>query len=183
MLSVDLSIAVPDLEGVLALQRLNHARALAAEQWHAQGFVTMEYTVPELQSMCGPYRHAVAKSGEQVVGYALVMLKEHGHAFPLLDDMFKKIATGAIAGTPIANCRYVVMGQVCIDAAFRGMGIFDQLYQALKRQLQLEFDYIITEVSDKNGRSMGAHVHAGFRDIQLLAPDASEWHVMAWDWT
>lgn len=71
MVTLELSDAPGDLEGIVELQRLNHSGAVAADLWATRGFVTMEYTVAQLQLMRGGYRHAVAKSGSIVVGYAL----------------------------------------------------------------------------------------------------------------
>jgi L-amino acid N-acyltransferase YncA len=183
VISIGLSTTVADLEGILALGQRNHARSVAADLWATDGFVTMEYTVAQLQSMCGPYHHVLAWSGDAVVGYALVMLKEHWAAFPLLYDMFQKIEGGAIAGKPMRELRYFVMGQVCIDQAFRGQGMFGMLYDKLRQQMRGDFDAVITEVSDKNGRSMGAHRAVGFKNIALQDEVPSEWNVIAWDWT
>lgn len=193
MLHVELCESREDLVQMRALLEANHSRAVDPALWESQGFVTMDYTVDQLASICGRYRHVVAKDGDAVVGYALVLLAEQKAPFTILDDMFKKIAAGSIDGKPIRDGDYVVMGQVCIAHDYRGQGIFGQLYQALKQQLQHDFAYLITEVSDKNARSMGAHRALGFRDIDIdvdigvgggvggAAP--SEWHVVAWDWS
>lgn len=183
MLKVTLCESAADLLQVRALLEANHARAVDPVLWESQGFVTMDYTVDQLARICGRYRHVVAKDGDAVVGYALVLLAEHRAPFTILDDMFKKIAGGSIDGTPIRDGAYFVMGQVCIAHDYRGQGLFSRLYEALKRQMQHEFAYVITEVSDKNARSMGAHRALGFRDITVAGAAPSEWHVVAWDWS
>ncbi len=182
MVDVQLSALEDDLEGIIALQKANHASLVPADLWDGQGFVTMEYTLAQLQTMCGPYHHAVAKADGAVVGYALVMLNEQRAAFPLLGDMFAQIEAGTFGGAPIAGRRYVVMGQVCIAARWRGQGIFALLYQRLREQLSADFDLIATEVSTKNSRSMGAHHAVGFRDIVQDTAPAEAWKVIAWDW-
>jgi ribosomal protein S18 acetylase RimI-like enzyme len=183
MVRVQLSAGLADLVQVRALLEANHARAVDPALWESQGYVTMDYTVDQLASICGPYRHVVAKDGDSVVGYALVLLPEQKAPFTILDDMFNKIAAGSIDGKPIREGDYFVMGQVCIAHAYRGQGIFGRLYQALKQQMERDFAYVITEVSDKNVRSMGAHRALGFRDIAVAGAAPSEWHVVAWDWT
>jgi GNAT superfamily N-acetyltransferase len=182
MLRVELCEGVDDLVQVRALLEANHARAIDPASWASQGFVTMDYTVEELAGICGPYRHVVAKDGERVVGYALVLLAERGAAFRVLDDMFNKIAAGSIDGEPIRDGSYFVMGQVCIARGYRGKGLFGQLYRALRAQMRGHFAFVITEVSDQNVRSMGAHRAIGFRDIDSAGAAPSEWHVVAWDW-
>ncbi len=181
MLRVELCNSAADLVQVRALLEANHARTVDPALWESQGFVTMEYTVDELASICGRYRHVVAKDGDKVVGYALVLLAENKAPFTILADMFKKIATASFNGQPVREGDYFVMGQVCIAHDYRGQGIFGMLYQALRQQMKDDYKFVITEVSDKNARSMGAHVAIGFRDLTLAEPDPSEWHVMAWD--
>lgn len=175
MVRVELSDAAGDLEQIIALQRLNHAHMVAAESLSTEGFVTMAYTVPELQRMCGRYRHVVAKSEGQVVGYALVMLKESRQDFPFLDGVFAEAEAIAAGRT------WFVMGQVCIDHSFRGQGIFRRLYHGLREQMRADFDMVVTEVSTRNARSMGAHLGVGFRDLTKAGP-VSEWRVIGWDW-
>lgn len=182
MLRVELCGGVADLVQVRALLEANHARAVDPALWESQGFVTMDYTVAELASICGPYRHVVAKDGERVVGYALVLLAERAAPFRVLDDMFEKIAAGSIDGEALRAGSYFVMGQVCVARDHRGKGVFGLLYRVLKAQMRSHFAFAITEVSDKNARSMGAHRAIGFRDIDVAGAAPSEWHVVAWDW-
>ncbi|MES2149500.1 MAG: GNAT family N-acetyltransferase [Pseudomonadota bacterium] len=183
MITLELGETLADLEGILALQRINHATAVAPEQWAGQGFVTMQYTMAQLQAMCGSYRHVVAKRDGAVVGYALVMLKEHKEAFPFLRDMFESIETGSVRAKPLRDCAYVVMGQVCVAAEWRGQGLARRMYGKLKEQMSADFEFVLTEVSSKNVRSMRAHLDVGFRDIEMQTDVPSEWHVIAWDWT
>ena len=181
-INLELSDKYSDLEGIVELQRLNHSNAVASELWETEGFVTMEYTVEELQQMCRGYRHVIAKSDGVVVGYALVMLKESRTAFPFLDDMFQQAEAGALDGNSIREKRYFVMGQMCVGQAFRGQGVFRKLYQTLREQMLADFDLVVTEVSIKNTRSMRAHRQVGFRDIKEEHEQSSEWRVIAWDW-
>lgn len=182
MFSLELSDAVIDLERIIALQKLNHPTAVAADLWETQGFVTMEYTVQQLQIMCGQYRHVVAKHNHAVVGYALILLKEHSTSFPFLRDMFQDIEAGFYDGKPLRESRYFVMGQICVEEGFRGKGVFKKLYHQLREQMRTDFDFVITEVSTRNGKSMRAHEKLGFEDIKPEETGSSEWKVIAWDW-
>lgn len=182
MVSLELSDAVTDLEQIIALQRLNHPTVVSSDTWATQGFVTMEYTVQQLQTMSGEYRHVVAKHKDAVVGYALIMLKDHRASFPFLESMFQDIEAGVYQGKPLQESRYFVMGQVCVAKEFRGTGLFKKLYHALREQMRSDFDYVLTEVSAKNGKSMRAHQHLGFENIKPEETGSSEWKVIAWDW-
>jgi GNAT superfamily N-acetyltransferase len=182
MFSLELSDAVTDLERIIELQQRNHPTAVAPDLWETQGFVTMEYTVQQLQIMSGKYRHVVAKHNNAVVGYALIMLRDHSASFPFLRDMFQDIEAGAYSGKLLRESRYFVMGQVCIEKDFRGKGIFKKLYHGLREQMGTDFDFVITEVSTRNGKSMRAHEKLGFENIKPEGTGSSEWNVIAWDW-
>lgn len=84
MLSYSTAKTHSDLEQILALQRSNLPGAASTETQDKEGFVTLEYSVAILEAAPGQYRHVIAKDGEQVVGYALVLLpsarRPHGCA-------------------------------------------------------------------------------------------------------
>jgi GNAT superfamily N-acetyltransferase len=182
MITLELSDKTRDLERIVELQRLNLLDTLTGDLRESEGFVTMKYTVQELQLMRGDYRHVVAKFDDVVIGYALVMVKECRASFPFLDDMFQHAEVAVFSGHPMQKSAYFFMGQICVDQAFRGKGIFRKLYETLRGQMRADFDFVVTEVSIKNTRSMRAHQKVGFLEITDGSGDASEWRVIAWDW-
>jgi L-amino acid N-acyltransferase YncA len=162
-----------DYAQVLALQGSNHVDTPGVAGG-GDGFVSLAYTAQTLDLVRGPYRHVLAKDGGMVAGYALVMLREHGAVFPELGPMLA-VADQALGARP-----YFVMGQVCVAQAYRGQGIFDGLYDALRAQMSAHFPLVVTEVSRANPRSLRAHERVGFRP--LGADPQSPWVVQAWDW-
>jgi len=183
MITFELSRTDSELVQIIDLQQRNRLDAVADEQRATEGFVTMAYTIDELRLMSGGYRHVLAKSGGLVVAYALVMLKQCRASFPFLDDMFDNAERAVFKGMPMRDSAYCFMGQVCVDQAFRGNGVFRQLYQTLREQMRADFDCVITEVSLQNLRSLRAHERVGFKQIMEGGAGASEWRVIAWDWS
>src|ERR1035438_9382697 len=100
MITLELTDNPGDFDRIVELQSLNRPSAVAADKWATEGFVFMEYTIPELQQIPGGYRHVVAKSDGVVIGYALVMLKKSRKAFPSLENMFRDVEAGAFDGKP-----------------------------------------------------------------------------------
>lgn len=177
MFTIELATTIPDLEQILALQRINHSDVVHGDQRSTQGFVSMQYNVAELQAMAGPYQHVVAKHNGVVAGYCLAMLRETRESFPPLMPMFI-----AIDATPAMQGRsYIAMGQVCVGAELRGSGAFAAMYHGMRDQMRGHFDDIATEISVHNPRSLRAHEKVGFREIARSGPDG-EWVVVAWDW-
>jgi len=167
-----------ELEQILELQRANLARNVSAEEIVTQGFVTVEHTLPVLERMHGFAPSIVAKDGDALAGYALVMPIECRSFVPLLEPMFQRLdALG------LFRERFYVMGQICLDKRWRGQGIFDLLYGAHRRSLRSSYDCSVTEVATRNTRSMRAHERVGFTVIDRYRDATHEWALLRWDWS
>src|SRR4051812_8774468 len=97
-----------ELEEILALQRENLSRSLDAGEIAAQGFVTVEHTLEVLRRMHAMSPSIVAKDGDALAGYALVMPPECRAFVPILEPMFQRLD-----GLGLGQ-RFYVMGQICI---------------------------------------------------------------------
>jgi GNAT superfamily N-acetyltransferase len=180
MISFELCANDTDLEQILALQRSNHASVIDPALWDSEGFVTVEYDVPTLALIQGPYRHAIARVDGQVMAYALVLLRQNQAAVPFLAPMFEAIDKAVALGRTGGKSNYLVMGQICVAPALRGQGVFRGLYDTMRQQMRDHFDFIATEVAFTNPRSVRAHQRVGFKSINEDSPD---WQIIAWDWT
>jgi GNAT superfamily N-acetyltransferase len=171
------------LHQILDLQARNLAAHLSPAEAADQGFVTLRHDLPLLERLCGPYRHVIAMDGDRLVGYALVMLKEFGSAFPVLAPMFEQIDRLTVGDRRLPDVNYFVLGQVCVEKEYRGKGVFRGLYEELKERMSGAFDLVVTEVASRNRRSLQAHVKVGFRRaFQYRSPDHEQWEIVTWDW-
>lgn len=170
-----------DFEQILSLQQLNVENALTVEAVKNQGFVTVQHDINLLQKMNHPYPHTIAKVDNKIVGYALTMLQEMQNEIPILVPMFAQINQSLYENKLLKDYRYFVMGQVCIDKAYRGKGVFDGLYKAMKNQMKKDFDLIVTEVATRNIRSIKAHKRVGFQNVLSYASaDGEAWEILIW---
>lgn len=173
----------PDvLQQIIGLQRKNIAEVLSSAELKQEGFVTVHHDLPLLQKICGNYGHAVAMEGDRLVAYALVMLKEYAADVAILVPMFEKINQLSYHQKLLKEQPYLVMGQVCIDKAYRGLGLFSQLYQSMQRALSDDFTFLITEVALRNPRSIRAHQKVGFQCIEEYSTETEDWQILLWDW-
>jgi hypothetical protein len=171
------SSTLDELEQIRTLQLQNSSQNITSEEKLQEGFVTVQHTVALLEQMNTACAHIIAKDGEKVVGFALVMLSSFRNEIEVLIPMFERIDSLVSAGKS-----YVIMGQVCVDKNYRKQGIFRGLYDFYKTQLQQEFDFLITEVAAINLRSMSAHENIGFKTIDSYEEDGINWNIMLWDW-
>ena len=166
-----------ELRQILRLQAQNLPANISPEEARSQGFVTVRHDFELLKKMNSPYPHIIAKDEDEIVGYALVMLRSFAHEIPVLVPMFEQLDTLVFENKKLAEARYFVMGQICIDKKYRGKGIFAGMYGEMKNRMSGDFDYIITEVAAANPRSLRAHEKVGFKTIHQYF-DGENWEVV-----
>jgi hypothetical protein len=156
-----------DLQQILVLQKQNLA-------FSTEGFVTVCHTLETLREFHSLMPSVVAKHHGSVVGYALSMPRETSALVPVLEPMFGRLESLAV----LALQRWYVMGQVCIDKAWRGCGLIDGLYGEHRKRYARQFDWIVTEIATRNPRSLKAHARIGFVEIDRYVDDIDEWSVV-----
>jgi hypothetical protein len=172
-----------DLQQILDLQYQNHFSVLPAQQAAQDGFVTVRHSLPLLKEMNRKLPQVIAKSHNQVVGYALVMPSAFQNLIPVLKPMFHTIQMLDFQGEKLSQKKFYVMGQICIADQFRGIGLFDKLYHTHKTLYATQFDICVTEVSARNIRSMRAHERVGFKTLKTFQDQTDIWNILVWDWS
>ncbi len=150
--------------------------AVSYMEKQSEGFVTVSHTYAILKQMSDACPHIIAKDGDLVVGYALVMLKEFRDEISVLSAMFET------AAELLGDKRYVAMGQICVSKEYRKQGIFRGMYNFYKEELEHQFDCLLTEVATTNTRSLEAHKSVGFQILQTQITDGVSWELINWDW-
>ncbi|KAH3758264.1 GNAT family N-acetyltransferase [Pelomyxa schiedti] len=209
-----------EFEGVLALQRANFSHNLSCSEATSEGFVTVQYTpekLAQLHALCpsviavtstttnttlpssleSPQQPSASSTTsaaqERIVGYALVMHPKCGSVAPVLAPMFKLLETLSYKGRPLTDYRYYIMGQVCVDKAWRKRGVFRAMYAMHRAEYGKsstptpterpygEWDLCVTEVATRNKRSMDAHSAVGFVELHRYRDETDDWSLIALD--
>jgi ribosomal protein S18 acetylase RimI-like enzyme len=171
-----------DVRQVLDLQQVNLSTKVSADVAASQGFVTVQHNFDLLKQMNEAIPQVIAKDGDQVVGYALVMLPAFQDLIPVLKPMFVLFDSLDFRGKKISEYRYYVMGQICVAEGYRGVGIFDGLYQHHRELYRMQFDFVATEIASRNTRSIRAHERVGFKTIHTFQDETDHWEIVVWDW-
>lgn len=182
MLYSTIVTSADELKQILNLQQQNLKESISPEEKNAEGFVTMLFTMEIIKAIHNLAPGIIVKDDEKVAGYAIVFLKEARNLYPKLEPMFINFEKLLWKGRPLNSYRFYVMGQICIDKPYRGKGVFDMLYQKHKEVYSNQFDFIVTEISTSNYRSLRAHERAGFKTIATHRDHLDEWDVVLWDW-
>jgi len=166
-----------ELYQILALQKKNLSSSISSSEKKKEGFVTVHHDFAILKKMNNQQPHIIAKHNDIVIGYTLCMTRNFGTAIAVLKPMFIEIEKSVLQYK-----KYIVMGQVCIDKAYRGQGVFRQLYQKMKTELNGQYNFLVTEVASDNIRSLHAHQAIGFKTFAIYESDNITWHLIYWNW-
>ncbi len=172
MVSIKKAETHNELEQILHLQQENLPAVVSSEEKEKEGFVTVEHGLDILVQMNNSCQHIIAVNSNKVVGYALCMHPKFGNEIPVLMPMFSEIKKQGVTNG------FIVMGQICIDKAFRKQGVFRRLYKTMLDSIKPEFTRIITEVDIINTRSIEAHHAIGFQKISNYKSSNHHWELM-----
>lgn len=168
--------SVNELLQILELQKNNSLSTVNSFEQENEGFVTVSHSLEVLKQMNDACPHIIAKDGDLVVGYALVMLQKFRDKISVLSAMFET------ATELLGDKKYLAMGQVCVSKQYRKQGVFRGMYQFYKEELQNDFDCLLTEVASSNHRSLNAHLSVGFKILKTQTTDGVSWELINWDW-
>ena len=183
MITYTTSKTANELEQILELQKQNLATGLTAEQIASQGFVTVSHSFQDLLTMNAIEEHVIAKDNDRVIAYLLAMTVRSRFDIPILMPMFEMFEQIEYQNKKVADWRYIVVGQVCVAAGYRGKGILDECYNAYRNNFKDRYDFAITEINSRNQRSIHAHKRIGFETIhEYVAPDGEGWNIVLWRW-
>jgi len=171
-----------DFEGILKLQRENSLDTISLDEKNSQGFVMVQHRMQDLKAFAQIEPQIIAKDEGVVCGYVLAMPKSLRNSIPMLVPMFEQLDKVIVNGQAIGSFEYMTIGQVCIKKGYRGIRLFEELYDAYKTQFISKFDFAITEISTSNNRSMRAHERVGFKTIHTFKDEFEEWNIVCWDW-
>ena len=178
-----------DIHHLLTLQKDNLKQNLDAETIDSQGFVSFVYSPEDIKGMMRDEPQIIAVDGNEIVGYALTASLEYARTVKLLQPLLEKSRTLTYNDTylqPNSNnsngLKYYIMGQVCVKIGYRGIGVFDALYEGHKEHLSAKYDGVITEIATENKRSLAAHRRVGFKTIHEYYDDISQkdWEIVFW---
>ena len=165
-----------ELHQILEIQKRALKKNVSITEQKEQGYITVPHTFKILKKMNDACAHILAIDGDQVAGYALVMLESFRFEMDILTPMFET------ADRLLPGKNYLTMGQICIDKTYRGKGAFKGLYTYYQSELSNSYDCLFTEIATSNARSINAHLAVGFKILDTQTTDGTSWEMVCWDW-
>jgi acetyltransferase (GNAT) family protein len=176
---------VSDKQEVLGIKRLqseNLKGNLTAEEMQREGFLTAEYTLEFLETLNAIEPSIIAVDNDKVVGYALVVTKKSIGHHGLLDDLFRQVDNYSFNGDQLKDTNYVLVGQLCVAKTHRRIGVVQGMYDFYRKALWRKYNYCVTDVDEKNPRSIKSHLKTGFGILGTITYAGNRFYVVIWDW-
>lgn len=182
MLKATMVTTENELVQIYRLSQQNLKQHLDKSIQQKEGFVTWLYSIELLQKMHRLSPSIIVKDEDRVVAYALTTLKESKAFHPDLETMFRNLESVQYKNKPLSSYRFYCMGQICVAKEYRSKGIVAMLYQKHKEVYGRQYDFLLTEISTSNLRSLKAHEKIGFQTIYTYKDAMDEWDVVVWNW-
>ena len=171
-----------ELKGLKNLQNANLRRLIGEEEAMKEGFVTSEYSLELLEKMHQEHPSIIAKEGDEVVGYVIVTNKSVLGEHDEIDHLFHTVDEMEFNGELLKNCTYILVGQLCVGKSHRGQGLVQAMYKYYKENFSQQYQYLVTDISQANPRSIKAHKKSGFETIGVIEQVGTGWDIVLWDW-
>ena len=146
-----------DISGILKLQELYLVSNLTDQEKQA-GFVTTPFTVDLLKEVINHEGLFVAKSNNEIIGYAFAASWSFFSQWPIFEymiSMFPRYKFHDFDMNAITSFQY---GPVCIHKHFRGQGILIELFEFMRIHMVKKYPISVTFINKINIPSTKAHV-------------------------
>ena len=169
---------VQDIPAVLALLKANHADNVADR---SNGFVTTNITEEQMAALIlNENGVTIAKDGDKIVAFALAASWKFWSVWPFFVNMIKELPKFSFEGESLSTENTYQYGPVCVDSAYRGSGVFEQVFAASLASMQDRYPLMATFINMVNPRSYAAHTRkAGMEEVGRFDYNQNHYYLMA----
>ncbi|MDB5767347.1 MAG: hypothetical protein JWQ61_2161 [Collimonas fungivorans] len=146
-----------DYPKIVQLQLENTPERLSAAE-RQQGFIVSQMDEAQLEAINQALGILVAVDGAQLAAFVCMAPAAMQPRHPVVDAMLATFARQQFGGKSLEQQRVFVYGPVCIGREWRGKGLLQQLFAAVKTYAQADYDTGAAFINDRNPHSLAAHV-------------------------
>lgn len=169
---------VQDIPAVLALLKANHADNVADK---SNGFVTTNITEEQMAALIlNENGVTIAKDGDKIIAFALAASWKFWSVWPFFVNMIKELPKFSFEGESLSTENTYQYGPVCVDSAYRGSGVFEQVFAASLASMKDRYPLMATFINMVNPRSYAAHTRkAGMEEVGRFDYNQNHYYLMA----
>ena len=159
------SATIADIPQIEELQKRYHISSIAEDQ-KKNGFVTTLFFKEQLQELIETENGiSLACDGDVVAAYAMAGSWQFWSKWPLFQHMIADLPNTEYLGQTLSIENSYQYGPVCIDMAYRGQGVLQELFAYSARQMNRCYRILITFSNHVNPRSFAAHTQKVGMDV------------------
>lgn len=153
-----------DIEGILALQKLNLYTELTEEE-RERGFVTTPFSAAKIEAIIKTNGVFVVVDKAKVIAYAYAGTWAYFSQWPIFPYMESRLPRLNFQGRAVTTDNTFQYGPVCIDLDYRGQKILNLIFETLRLEWRKQFPISITFINAINEISARAHKKLGWEII------------------
>ena len=173
---------VADIPQIEELQKRYHVSFINEEE-KKNGFVTTLFTPEQLTELIEQEDGiSLACDGDKVVAYAMAGSWQFWSKWPLFQYMIADLPNTQYLGQTLTTENSYQYGPVCIDMAYRGQGVLQELFAHSARQMGRRYPILITFINHVNPRSYKAHTEkVGLEVIKNFSFNGNNYYELGYD--
>ena len=173
---------VADIPQIESLQKRYHVSFISEEE-KKNGFVTTLFTPEQLTELIVQEDGiSLACDGDKVVAYAMAGSWQFWSKWPLFQYMIADLPNTKYLGQTLTTENSYQYGPVCIDMAYRGQGVLQELFAHSARQMGKRYPILITFINHVNPRSYKAHTEkVGLEVIKNFSFNGNNYYELGYD--
>ena len=173
---------IEDIPKIEELQKKYHVSFINEED-KKSGFVTTLFTREQLTELIETEDGiAIACDGETIAAYAMAASWEFWSKWPLFQQMIADLGNIEYLGQTLSTKNSYQYGPVCIDMAYRGQGVLQDLFAFSAWQMKRRYPILITFINHVNTRSFAAHTKkVGLDVIKNFTFNGNNYYELGYD--
>ena len=173
---------VADIPQIEELQKRYHVSFINEEE-KKNGFVTTLFTREQLTELIEQEDGiSIACDGESLVAYAMAGSWQFWSKWPLFQQMIADLPNITYLGKTLSTENSYQYGPVCIDMAYRGQGVLENLFAHSARLMSKRYPILITFINHLNPRSFTAHTQkVGLDVIKDFSFNGNNYYELGYD--
>jgi len=173
---------VADIPQIEELQKRYHVSFINEEE-KKNGFVTTLFTREQLTELIEQEDGiSLACDGQTVVAYAMAGSWQFWSKWPLFQYMIADLPNVTYLGQTLSTENSYQYGPVCIDMAYRGQGVLQELFAHSAGQMSKRYPILITFINHLNPRSFTAHTQkVGLDVIKDFSFNGNNYYELGYD--
>jgi hypothetical protein len=157
MENIQLEVAkIPDIEGVLDLQKLYLVSNLSEEE-KKSGFVTTPFSVEQLTYVINNEGLFIAKDSNKIIAYIFAESWNFFSQYPIFEYMISLFPKLTFLDFEINSITSFQYGPICIDKKYRGKGLINLLFEFMRIHIVKRYPLSLTFINKTNVPSYKAH--------------------------